>query len=94
MTVERDLVADLRLLLVDPCVGDVRLDFPLEILVDVFAQWNLFGVPQFRVGLGLAFAFAFGFQLRLAIFFQQRSLDRDRLVAKVGGLEDAADGCA
>ena len=45
-----------------------------------------------RVGLGLAFLFASRFELRLAVFIQQRSLDRDRLVAKVGGLEDAADG--
>ena len=84
MTVERDLVADLRLVVVDPCVGDVRHDFSLEILVHIFAQRNLFAVSQFGVGLGLAFPFALGFQLRLAVLLQQRSLDGDRLVAKVG----------
>ena len=32
------------------------------------------------------------FDDRLAVFFKQRSLDRDRLVAKVSALVDAADG--
>ena len=93
MTVERDLVADLRLLVVDPGVRDVWDDFSLEIRFDIIAQRNIFAVSQFGVGFRQAFAFALRFLNDLALCIKFRSFDSNRVVAKVGVLEDTADGC-
>ena len=43
---EWNLVADLRLLLVDPSVRDVRQNLPLEVDVDVLLQRNVLVVPE------------------------------------------------
>ena len=66
MAVERDLVADLRLLVVDPGIRGVRQDFPLEVGFDRLAQRHVLGVAQAGIGLGLALRLALGAEHDLA----------------------------
>jgi hypothetical protein len=49
---ERDLVPDLRLLLVDPRIRDVGQDLPLEVGVDVLLERDVLVVPEVGVRLG------------------------------------------
>src|SRR5690606_6662549 len=51
---EGDLVADLRLRLVDPGVGDVGEDLAAQVLMDVLVQGDVFVVTQLWVGFRLA----------------------------------------
>lgn len=47
---ERDLVADLRLVVVDPSVRRMRQELALEILFDVLAERPVLGVARGGVG--------------------------------------------
>ncbi len=59
--------------LVDPGVGDVRRDLPLEVLRNVLAQGHVLVVPEVGVVLGVALAVAAD-PGRL-VLFRQRRLD-------------------
>lgn len=92
VAVEGDFVADLGFVVVDPGIGDVGEDFPLEVVVDVFTEGDVFGVAEFGVGFGLAFAFPLLFGDDLAVLVPFGAFDGDGLVAEVGSFENAADG--
>ena len=51
---ERDLVADLGLVVVDPRIRHVGQDFAGEVLLDVLGQRDVLGVSQCGVGFGIA----------------------------------------
>src|SRR5262249_49318244 len=72
--VERDLVADLDLLAVDPGVGDMWQDLAAEVILDALLQRHDLGVAQFGVWLGLAVAVAA--DLGVLIPLAERILDR------------------
>ena len=67
VAVERDFVADLGLLVVDPRIRHVGQDFTLEIGLHVLAQRHILGVAQGGVRRGLAFALALGAEHDLAL---------------------------
>jgi len=89
--VERDFVANFRLLVVDPGIGSVRQHFTLEVGLHVLAQRHVFGVAQVGVRLRLAFQLALRGLYDVACFVTQRAFDRDRAVAESLVFEDAAD---
>src|ERR1700692_3466930 len=61
---ERNFVADLRFVVVDPRVRDVRLNFAFEERLDAFVEWNVLSVAKiwiwFRLTLGVG-AYLCGF---------------------------------
>ena len=62
VTVEVGLVtyfADLAILevahgFIDPGIRNIRPDFPIEVIANRFAQRNIFGIAQFRIGFDFA----------------------------------------
>src|SRR5581483_10441780 len=59
LAVEGNLVADLRLLMVDPRVGKVGQNLAVEVGVNLLIEWHVLSVPQSRIRQGLAFVLAF-----------------------------------
>ncbi|MNL66318.1 hypothetical protein D3C87_1907640 [compost metagenome] len=88
MPVERDFVACLGLVVVDPGVGGVWLHLALEIGLDVLGEGHVLGVAQRAVRLRLALLLAFQADHRPPLVVQQGAFDRDGAIAEGGVVQD------
>ena len=94
MPVERDFVADLSFLVVNPRIRRMRQHLALEIRFHVLAQRHVLGVAQTGIRQWLVFALALGAENDFALGVPLRPLDRDGAVAEIFVLENATDGHA
>jgi len=88
MPIERNFVADLGFIVVDPRIRRMRQHFAFEVGFHIFRQRHVFGIALARIGLRLAFAA----EQDVTVFISERPFDRDGAVTEVAVLEDFGDG--
>jgi len=50
-----DFIADFCFSFIDPGIGDMRLNFPFKVSMDIIFQRHYFRISQLRVGFDIAF---------------------------------------
>lgn len=68
MTVERDFVTDLRLLVINPGIRDMGPDVTGEIRLDLLAKRHVLRITQSAIGLRLALGLALCADDDIALF--------------------------
>ena len=77
MTVEGDLVADFGLVVIDPGIGSVGLNFALEVGLHILMQRDVLGVAKVAIRLRGALELALGDEDDVAVWIPQRSFGGD-----------------